>query len=195
MWVFGYGSLVWNPGFAPAESAIARLRGYRRSFCMRSVHHRGTPDAPGLVLALDEEPQAECLGLAMRAPEGREDAVLTDLRERELVSSAYHERRLEAELADGRRVEALAFVVDRDHVQYCGGLGLEEQARVIAHARGGRGANAEYLLSTVEGLRGLGIGDPDLDLLARRVRRMQDGSAKGAGPPGTAPLENRPDSV
>ena len=195
MWVFGYGSLVWNPGFAPAESAIARLRGYRRSFCMRSVHHRGTPDAPGLVLALDEEPQAECLGLAMRAPEGREDAVLADLRARELVSSAYHERRLEAELADGRRVEALAFVVDRNHVQYCGGLGIEEQARVIAQARGGRGGNAEYLRSTVEGLRGLGIGDPDLDRLAQRVQRMQDGAADGSAPPQAAPLENRSDSV
>jgi cation transport protein ChaC len=95
MWVFGYGSLVWNPGFDTAERVIARLPGYRRSFCMRSIHHRGTPEAPGLVLALDAVAGGACEGVALRAEADRAGEVLAYLRERELISSAYLERRLE----------------------------------------------------------------------------------------------------
>ncbi len=122
MWVFGYGSLVWNPGFDTVERVIARLPDYRRSFCMRSIHHRGTPEAPGLVLALDRVPGGSCEGVALRAHPDRADEVLAYLRERELISSAYLERRLDLSLADGRRVEAVTYVVDPDHDQYCGGL-------------------------------------------------------------------------
>jgi len=172
MWVFGYGSLLWNPGFTAAESMIARLPGFHRSFCMRSIHHRGTEDAPGLVLALDAAENACCSGLALSVPQGEEDTVLAALRERELISSAYLERRLEVGLADGRRVEALTYVVDPDHVQYCGGLPLEEQARIIARAKGGRGPNTEYLFNTTAHLRELGIEDVDLDWLVRRVRQI-----------------------
>src|SRR6056297_516887 len=91
MWVFGYGSLVWNPGFDVADRAIARLPDYHRSFCMRSIHHRGTDADPGLVLALDATPGAQCHGLALRAHDDQADDVLAYLRERELVSAAYLE--------------------------------------------------------------------------------------------------------
>lgn len=172
MWVFGYGSLVWNPGFDAVERVIARLPDYHRSFCMRSIHHRGTDEVPGLVLALDASPGALCQGVALRADPAKAEDVLTYLRERELISSAYLERMLEIDLADGRRVEAVTYVIDPDHVQYCGGLDLEEQAGIIARAVGGRGPNTEYLYNTADHLRQLGIHDKELDWLVRRVRHI-----------------------
>jgi cation transport protein ChaC len=93
LWVFGYGSLLWNPGFPVAETRVARLRGWHRSFCMSSIHHRGTPERPGLVLALDLAEGAHCDGLGFRV-EARYAAQTIDyLRERELISSAYLETR------------------------------------------------------------------------------------------------------
>ncbi|MDQ2093793.1 gamma-glutamylcyclotransferase [Rhodalgimonas zhirmunskyi] len=172
MWVFGYGSLIWHPGFEVEERRLARLYNYHRSFCMRSIHHRGTPENPGLVLALDEAEGQYCEGVALRVPEGDEEKVLAYLRERELISSAYLEQRVQVELADGRWVEAVTFVVDIDHVQYCGGLDKEEQARIIARATGGMGPNDEYLFNTVTHLDELGISDADLAWIARRVRVM-----------------------
>lgn len=173
LWVFGYGSLIWHPGFPVAERRIARLTGWHRSFCMRSIHHRGTEDHPGLVLALDRADGASCNGVAFRVEPGAEAETLATLRERELVSSAYLETHLDVTFADGGGVRALAYVIDPDHVQYCGGLPLEEQAQIILSATGGRGPNREYLFSTVDHLHDLGIADPDLDWLAARVRALQ----------------------
>lgn len=172
MWVFGYGSLIWQPGFDPAERQVAMLRGWSRSFCMRSIHHRGTETAPGLVLALDAAEGHICEGVAFRVRAGEEDTVLAYLRERELVSSAYLEKRLTIRLADGQQVEALTYVIDPEHVQYCGGLSLEEQAGIIAHAHGGRGPNYEYLCNTADHLDDLGLKDAELDWLSRRVREI-----------------------
>lgn len=172
MWVFGYGSLIWHPGFAVAEQRVARLSGWHRSFCMRSIHHRGTEAAPGLVLALDEAPGAVCDGVAFRVAPGTEAETLAGLRERELISSAYLERELPVALAGGGTVTALAYVIDPDHVQYCGGIALEEQAQIIAAAVGGRGPNRDYLFSTAAHLAALGIADPDLEWLAARVRGL-----------------------
>jgi cation transport protein ChaC len=170
LWVFGYGSLIWDPGFPVAERRIARVTGWHRSFCMRSIHHRGTVENPGLVLALDRAEGAACTGVAFRVAPGEEPATLTALRERELISSAYLETVLPAE-TDAGPVEALAYVIDPGHVQYCQ-LGLEEQAAIIAQAVGGRGANRDYLWSTAAHLAELGIADPDLDWLSERVRRL-----------------------
>lgn len=172
MWVFGYGSLLWNPGFDVAESQVGTLHGYARSFCMRSIHHRGTEDAPGLVLALDRQPKAACTGLALRVADGKETETLDYLRERELISSAYVEQTLPVDLADGRCVDALVYVIDESHVQYCGGLPLEEQAQIIACAVGGRGPNTEYLYNTATHLGTLGLQDPALDWLTQRVREL-----------------------
>lgn len=172
MWVFGYGSLLWNPGFPVAETRLAQLTDYARSFCMRSIHHRGTPEDPGLVLALDAVPGATCHGLAMRVQDGHEAATLEYLRERELISSAYLERLLPVTLDDGHVVTGLVYVIDPTHDQYCGGLPLEEQAGIIARAVGGRGPNTEYLINTVDGLHHHGIPDDQLDWLAERVRAL-----------------------
>ncbi len=172
MWVFGYGSLIWHPGFPVAERQVARLTGWHRSFCMRSIHHRGTVTAPGLVLALDAAEGATCDGVAFRVEAGAEAETLAALRERELISSAYLERTLPVTLSVGGQVQALAYVIDPDHVQYCGGLALEEQAQIIAQATGGRGPNRDYLFSTASHLADLGIADADLEWLAARVRAL-----------------------
>ncbi len=172
MWVFGYGSLLWNPGFEVAEQVIATLPDYARSFCMRSIHHRGTVEDPGLVLALDEQAGEACEGVALRVVAGQEAQTLAYLRERELISSAYVEKELAVRLSDGREVTALVYVIDEAHNQYCGGLPLEEQAQIMAQAVGGRGPNSEYLYNTADHLATLGLHDPALEWLATRVREI-----------------------
>lgn len=169
LWVFAYGSLIWSAPFEPAERRRARLRDFRRAFAMHSVRYRGTQEDPGLVLALDFEEGAVCEGLALRVAEAERDAVLSDLRERELVSSAYLEKRVPLETAEGP-ITATAFVVDRAHGQYAGGLPLEVQADRIARCRGEKGPNDAYLLKTVEALHEWSIPDAELDRLAGMVR-------------------------
>ena len=186
LWVFAYGSLIWNPGFEPAELRLATLRDFHRSFSMRSIHHRGTEERPGLVLALDFEEGATCTGLALRAPDGARDAVLGALRERELISSAYVERSVRLE-TEGGPLHSIAFVMSRDHPQYAGGLPLEAQADIIAGATGGRGPNDEYLFNTVAALDGLGIADPDLRRLAALVRSRRGGGPRSADGPDQRP--------
>lgn len=172
MWVFGYGSLLWNPGFPVARREVAVLQGFARSFCMSSIHHRGSEEKPGLVLALDEVDGAHCQGLALAVEAGEEDSTLAYLRERELVSSAYLERNLSVELASGDNVTAVTYVIDPHHVQYCGGMALEQQAQIIATAVGGRGPNTEYLYNTAEHLAEIGLGDAELEWLMQRVRQI-----------------------
>ena len=174
LWVFGYGSLIWEPGFPVAERRRACLDGFARRFCMRSVRHRGTAEAPGLVLALDAEEGTGCEGLALRAEPGSEAETLDYLRERELVTRAYLERTLPLQLDDGREVAAVTYVMDQAHPQYCGHLPLDEQAAIIARAAGGRGPNAEYLLNTARHLAELGIRDDEIAALAARVSATSD---------------------
>lgn len=177
LWVFGYGSLVWNPGFPIAEQRVARLSGWHRSFCMRSIHHRGTEADPGLVLALDRAEKGFCAGVAFRVQDGAEEATLAALRERELISSAYIEEWLPLWLEGGVGVTALCYVIDPAHDQYCT-LPLEEQAQIIARAIGGRGRNCEYLFNTAAHLAQLGIGDDDLEWLSARVKSLRGLYAK-----------------
>lgn len=164
---------MWDPGFEVAEAVKARLFGYRRSFCMTSIHHRGSEDEPGLVLALDAAKGAVCHGLALAVKPGTEDTALSDLRERELVSSAYMEKKVELVLEDGRIETGIVYVVDPDHAQYCGGLALELQAQIIAQAVGGRGPNCEYLYRTTERLKSLDLPDRELENLTRRVQTLR----------------------
>jgi len=171
MWVFGYGSLLWNPGFEVAEQHVGVMHGYARSFCMRSIHHRGTVEHSGLVLALDEVKDARCEGVALRVKGGKEAETLEYLRERELISSAYLEKNLDVHLNSGEIVTAVTYVIDPYHVQYCH-LELEEQAQVIATAVGDRGPNTEYLYNTAQHLIDLGIEDADLNWLTARVKAL-----------------------
>lgn len=174
LWIFGYGSLMWNPGFPVSGSVLARLQGYHRSFCMRSIHYRGTETEPGLVLALDMMSGSACDGIAFQVTQGQEKETLAYLRGRELISAAYRECFVTLDLKDGRRICALTYVIDADHEQYCGRLPLEEQAQIIAHAVGGRGSNAEYLFNTASLMADIGLRDPDLEWLSNRVRALRN---------------------
>jgi len=169
LWVFGYGSLIWDPCFAPVERVLAEIEGYRRSFCMWSIQYRGTPERPGLVLALDMEAGAVCRGVGFRVPVAERAGALRELRARELVSYAYREAWVPMRLEDGREVTAVTYLADPGHAQYTGPLGAEEQARIITAASGNRGPNRDYLVNTVRHLAELGITDPGLDALLTRV--------------------------
>lgn len=170
-WVFGYGSLLWKPGFEFVERRLATLHGFSRSFCMKSIHYRGTETDPGLVLALDPEDGCECHGLGFRVAEEIAADTLAYLRERELISSAYLEQRHEIRFRDGSAAKAVCYVINRDHVQYAGGLSLEAQADIIARAKGSAGPNTDYLHNTVAHLGELGIADLELEQLSAIVKR------------------------
>ncbi len=166
-WVFGYGSLMWRPGFAHVETRRGRLHGYRRALCVFSHVHRGTPDRPGLVLGLDRG--GSCIGMAFRVPGDLHGEVMTYLRERELVTSVYLERHLPVRLDGGETVEAVSYVVDRAHDQYAGRLDAETAARGVAGSVGQSGPNEEYVLNTVAHMKALGIRDHWLEDVALRV--------------------------
>ena len=170
LWVFAYGSLMWKPGFEYAERRRARLPGYVRRFCLDSITYRGTPEYPGLVLALDEETGAACDGVAYRVAAPLRSEVHEYLRARELVTYSYLEKFLPLDVEDGPRVDALAYVMDRSHRQYRGGLTLDRQAEVIATAHGPAGSNVEYLENTIEHLEALGLSDPELTRVYDLVR-------------------------
>ena len=170
-WVFGYGSLMWRPGFRHIARRCAVLSGHHRSFCLRSVTYRGTPESPGLVLGLDPAAGAQCRGVAFQvAPEDSAEA-LQYLRERELINRSYFERAEEIRFVEcGSTAHALCYVIDRSHPQYSGALSLEEQAEIIARASGPMGPNADYLFNTAAHLNALGVTDDDLALLCELVR-------------------------
>ncbi len=173
LWIFGYGSLMWQPEFVSDAHQIARLAGYRRRFCMWSYHYRGSRAAPGLVLALDARAGAFCEGVAFRVPAGAADETLAYLRTRELISDAYLEARLPVRLRSGCVVQAVTYVINTAHEQFCAGLAPEDEARIIAAAKGTRGPNAAYLANTARHLRALGIEDAALTSLAARVEKLR----------------------
>ena len=166
-WVFGYGSLIWKPGFAHTETERARLFGYRRSLCVRSHVHRGTPERPGLVLGLDRG--GSCVGLAFRVPLDLQGEVMTYLRERELVTNVYLERMLPVRLGSGQTVSAVCYIVDRAHIQYAGHMDESQAASIVRGAVGQSGRNEDYVLSTVQHLEALGIRDHWMEEVARRI--------------------------
>ena len=170
-WVFGYGSLMWRPGFAHVETQRARLHGFRRALCVRSYVHRGTPERPGLVLGLDRG--GSCVGMAFRVPGELEAEVVDYLRERELVTHVYLERVLPVRLENGETVPALSYVVDRAHVQYAGRLDAAHAADSVRGSVGKSGPNEDYVFNTVAHLKALGIRDHWLEDVARRIDAAQ----------------------
>ncbi|MGP9822423.1 gamma-glutamylcyclotransferase [Salinarimonas sp. NSM] len=180
LWVFGYGSLMWRPGFPFLERHAARVRGFHRSLCVYSHVHRGTPERPGLVLGLDRG--GSCRGVAFRVGATHAQETIAYLRAREQATAVYLERRLAARLADGRLVTALTYVVDRAHLQYAGRLDLDETLRIVRGGVGRSGANPDYVLSTAVHLVELGVHDPHLARLAAAL--AEDASRlPGAGSP------------
>ena len=166
-WVFGYGSLMWRPGFAHTETCRARLHGFRRSLCVWSHIYRGTRERQGLVLGLDRG--GSCVGLAFRVPFELRDEVLAYLRDRELVTNVYLERMLPVRLEGGENVVAVTYIVDRTHEQYAGSLDEAHAAGIVSGAVGQAGPNEEYVLNTIAHLKALGIRDHWLEEVGRLV--------------------------
>jgi cation transport protein ChaC len=165
-WVFGYGSLMWRPGFPFEESRLAKVRGYHRALCVYSHVHRGTPERPGLVLGLDRG--GSCKGIAFRVRENLIDETIAYLRAREQVTMVYKEVFLRASLGDGRIVTAMTYAADRSHSQYAGALGLPDLEKFVEQGTGVSGANPEYVVNTYEHMTGLGISDAKLAALTRK---------------------------
>lgn len=160
LWVFGYGSLMWNPGFAFTERAEARLFGFHRALCIYSFRHRGTEARPGLVLGLDRG--GSCHGVAFRIPPDEVAATHAYLTEREQMNRVYFERMQTIRLRDGRLVRALAYVADRRHRQYAGRLDPATILTLVRQGEGQSGRCRDYVLSTLNAIAGLGIADHGL---------------------------------
>jgi glutathione-specific gamma-glutamylcyclotransferase len=173
LWVFGYGSLMWRPGFDALERVPARLNGLHRALCVYSYVHRGTPERPGLVLGLDHG--GMCRGIAYRVAAKARAKTIAYLRAREQVTSVYREsvRRIELEDAARRQVDALLYIVDRGHVQYAGRLSLAERLHYVRQGHGRSGPNREYVVEAVRALEALGYRDTDLHLLAERLGKSE----------------------
>lgn len=171
LWVFGYGSLMWRPGFSFETQVPGLLAGSHRALCVYSIHHRGTPERPGLVLGLARG--GACRGVAFRVTPGAEDDTIAYLRKREQVSEVYVEAYRTVRLADGsgRTVRALTYLADANHPQYAGKLDLETQARIVRTGHGPSGANLDYVLNTVSHLEEFGLRDSRLFALAARLKR------------------------
>ena len=165
--MFGYGSLMWRPGFPFVERRSARLQGLRRAFCIHSVHHRGTYARPGLVLGLARGGAVR--GAAYRVEASAWPETYAYLLEREQPTETYVEARRTVRLDDGRRVEALCFLSDRSHPQWAGDLGAEREAERIAGAEGLSGRNVDYLRDLVDHLRAEGVRDRRMEGLLARV--------------------------
>jgi len=172
LWVFGYGSLMWRPGFDYLEQHQARITGYHRQFCVYSFHHRGTPTRPGLVLGLTRG--GSCRGMLYRVAPEKADETIAYLREREQVTAVYREIRVGAlRLSDGKRLpDVLTYVADPRHEQYAGALDKATQAELIAQGEGKSGRNPEYLASMVQHLRHMGIRDTGLEDLLGSVEAL-----------------------
>jgi cation transport protein ChaC len=168
-WVFGYGSLMWRPGFTFVERQAAVLHGRRRAFCIYSVHHRGTPGRPGLVLGL--APGGSVRGAAYRVAEDDWPQVYAYLLEQ--PTETYREAKVSILLADGRRAPTLAFLSDMTHPQWAGRLDFEQQARLIAGSSGLSGRNIDYLRDLVEHLRRDGVRDRGMERLLARVQAIE----------------------
>ncbi|WP_420393440.1 gamma-glutamylcyclotransferase [Acuticoccus sp.] len=169
LFVFGYGSLMWRPGFPYERKEFATLRGRHRRLCVYSFVHRGTETRPGLVLGLDRG--GACRGIVFTVAEAERSNVVAYLRAREQVTLVYKEVVVPVVTASGAAVEALAYVVDRTHRQYAGKLSLDETLGHVCGAAGMSGANEDYVLATADLLTEAGIADPRLHTLAARLRQ------------------------
>ena len=175
LWVFGYGSLMWRPGFAYGFHGKAILRGWRRSLCVYSHVYRGSPEKPGLVLGLDRG--GACAGVAFQVAAALREPTIRYLRDREQVTSVYLERTVPVTLESGERVEALTYVADRLHGQYAGRLDRETMLAVVRAGHGRSGDNASYVTETRDHLAAIGVHDSELEWLAARLRDRGPGAA------------------
>ncbi len=167
-WVFGYGSLMWNPGFEYISRTNARIQGYHRSLCVYSLHHRGTIESPGLVLGLDSG--GSCTGVAFQIEPLQWHDTIAYLRAREQISSVYVEISHPVEiLATGRGIEAITFVADTGHSQYAGKLPHFELIRHVNQGNGDYGQCRDYVANTLAHLRSMNIRDETLEAIGEEL--------------------------
>lgn len=159
-WVFGYGSLIWNPGFSYLRTEKALLHGAHRSLSIYSYRHRGTPERPGLVFGLSHG--GSCRGVAFEVEQTIWPQVFDYLQEREQDRGVYREAWRKVSLADGTKVSALAYLVNEQHPQFAGHLALDEQVRLVSRSTGESGRNTEYVRNTAQHLLSMGIRDKAL---------------------------------
>ena len=179
LWVFGYGSLMWSPGFSYKQKAPGRLHGYHRALCILSTRYRGTRRKPGLVMGLCRG--GSCWGMAFRVDARRVRAALSRLWQREMPRRVYAPRLLKVELRSGRRVSALAFLADPTHPAYVRELDLQGRARLVAQGMGQRGLCVDYIRNTIDHMQEVGVRDPHLErILHAALALRMNGSGKPA---------------
>ncbi len=178
-WIFGYGSLMWRPGFDHVAQCAARLQGYHRAPCVYSHYHRGSVGTPGLVLGLDSG--GHCDGIAFKFNVNNRAQVIGYLNERELIGYAYQPITLSVDTEAFGPVDAYTFVADPDHENYAGAMSLDEAAAIIMRAEGISGLNRDYLINTVQKFLDEGFHEPDLLSLMSRVRQLTGELDQGGG--------------
>ena len=170
LWVFAYGSLMWDPAFRFSEVRSALLNGYQRSFCLRSVLGRGTPEKPGLMAGLDAGD--DCHGLVFRIERDHIEEETRIIWRREMIMHAYVPKLVGVDTRFGT-IEALTFVIDRTGKHYRPGMSLEETAEYLATGEGMYGTSFAYIENLVEHLQTIGIEDRPLFELFERTRQLR----------------------
>jgi cation transport protein ChaC len=188
LWIFGYGSLMWSPGFSYRQKALGRIHGYHRALCILSTRYRGTKRKPGLVMGLCRG--GSCWGMAFRVHAGRVRNALARLWLREMPRRVYAPRLLDVRLASGRQVRALAFLADPTHPAYVRELDLHGRARLVAQGIGQRGLCVDYIRNTLDHMRALGVNDPHLERVLHAALALR-GKATGAAARAEVPAPER----
>lgn len=189
LWVFGYGSLMWSPGFSYKEKALGRVHGYHRALCILSTRYRGTKRKPGLVMGLCRG--GSCWGMAFRVHALRVRDALSRLWQREMPRRVYAPRLLQVELVSGRRVRALAFLADPDNPAYVRELDLHGRARLVAQGIGQRGPCVDYIRNTLDHMRGVGVTDPHLERILHAALALRGGNGRGRIASAEVPVSER----
>lgn len=180
VWIFAYGSLMWNPAFHFEEKRMATLYGYHRSFCLRTPVGRGTIECPGLVLGLDRGGSVR--GVALRIAEDKLQEELEVVWSREMLGGSYRPAWLRLVGPDQQRFSAIAFVMRRESPRYAGRLSTDDAAQQIAKASGPLGPCAEYLQNTVEAMDAMGLSDGPMHALWDRVKTFLESGVEQNGP-------------
>jgi len=179
LWIFGYGSLMWSPGFSYKNKALGRVHGYHRALCILSTRYRGTRRKPGLVMGLCRG--GSCWGMAFRVQAGRVRNALLRLWRREMPRRVYAPRLLQIRLRSGRQVRALAFLADPAHPAYVRELDLHGRARLVAQGIGQRGRCVDYIRNTLDEMHGVGVRDPHLERILHAALALRGHGADGSG--------------